>query len=179
VRRYADEIMAAHHEKEVILCGFSIGGLMAFEIAKLLEAQHYSTKLILLDSAIENRSWLLGRSIFKSKLEKLNKDFEWARKQLTDFGFGPAQLERARMLWMKNAELSAAHKVKGKIDGDIIFFKARNNVSKDFRNLERWSTYTNGQFSYHYLSGHHYDMIKIPKNIKALVKEMLRLAGQL
>jgi thioesterase domain-containing protein len=70
-RRFATEIIEAHKGKEIVLCGFSIGGLVAFEIAKQLELKGYMTTLILLDSAIEIKSWLSQNSLFKSKRDAL------------------------------------------------------------------------------------------------------------
>jgi tyrocidine synthetase-3 len=95
---------------------------------------------------------------------------------LKELGFGTDEVERVRALWTNNARLSLAHKVKGKIKGDIIFFKARNNVSRSFKNLRKWSEYTGGDFYYHYLFGDHYDAMRDPRNIKMISDELLNVS---
>ncbi|MCF6402533.1 amino acid adenylation domain-containing protein [Chitinophaga filiformis] len=167
VRRFATAILENEPGKEVVLTGFSFGGTIAFEVAKMLEEKGIRTTLLLLDRDIRDKK-KRKQSIELSR-DAIQQEVNWLRDWLADVGLEDTHRNHLEQLFYHNLRLSEAYEQKGKIKGDIIAFKAKQNIHNDFLHMKDWERYTSGRFTHLFTQGDHYDAITLPRNLQLVV----------
>jgi tyrocidine synthetase-3 len=167
VKRFAAAILEHEPGNEVVLTGFSFGGTIAFEVAKALEEKGIRTTLLLLDRDIRDKkkrkvSTALSR-------DAIQQEVNWLRDWLADVGLEDTHREHLEKLFYHNLSLSETYEQKGKIKGDIIAFKAKQNIHNEFLHMKDWERYTTGRFTHLFIQGDHYDAITLPRNLQLVV----------
>ncbi|MRX41949.1 amino acid adenylation domain-containing protein, partial [Flavobacterium sp. LC2016-23] len=154
---------------KLTLIGFSLGASLVFETAKILEDKGFETRLILIDRNISRRKPKLTDEVKQANENELRYLEGW----LSGFEYNEEQIIRIRKLWRNNIELNNKYKQRGKVKGDILAFKTKNNISNEFLNMKEWEKFTTGKFDHIYLQGNHYDAIQLTKNIEIIAQELL------
>ncbi|UPK71698.1 non-ribosomal peptide synthetase [Chitinophaga filiformis] len=167
VQRFVKAIMENEPGEEVVLTGFSFGGTIAFEVAKILEGKGIRTTLLLLDR--DTRDKKKRKQSIELSREAIQQEVNWLRDWLADVGLEDTHRDHLEKLFYHNLHLSEAYEQKGKIKGDIIAFKAKQNIHKDFLHMKDWERYTSGRFTHLFTQGDHYDAITLPRNLQLVV----------
>ncbi|PSL21502.1 non-ribosomal peptide synthetase [Chitinophaga ginsengisoli] len=167
VRRFAAAIQENESGREVMLTGFSFGGTIAFEVAKILEEKGIRTTLLLLDR--DTRDKKKRKQSIELSRDAIQQEVNWLRDWLADVGLEDTHRDHLEKLFYHNLRLSEAYEQKGKIKGDIIAFKAKQNIHNDFLHMKDWERYTSGRFTHLFTQGDHYDAITLPRNLQLVV----------
>jgi tyrocidine synthetase III len=145
---FAKEIMDAA-EKHVVLLGYSLGALVAFETAKLLEPLPVKVTLILLDrdpigtSSGEKISAEIEKVVVEKEIENW---LEQSNIQLT---------EPMRALVYQNFRNLRAYKQYGSIKANILAFQAAHGHQQ----MNNWRKFTSGTFECIELPANHYNIL--------------------
>ncbi|WP_281322334.1 non-ribosomal peptide synthetase [Flavobacterium aestivum] len=166
---FARQIMKYRSQRKLTLIGFSLGASLAFETAKILEDKGFEIQLLIIDRNISRRKPKLTDEVKRANESELQYLEGW----LKGFEYNEEQIVRIRKLWKNNIDLNNKYKQRGRIKGDIIAFKTKNNISNEFLNMKDWEKYTTGRFDHIYLQGNHYDAIQLTKNIEIIAQELL------
>lgn len=156
-------------QRKLTLIGFSLGASLAFETAKILEEKGFEIRLLIIDRNISRRKPKLTQEVMQANENEL----EYLEGWLKGFEYNEDQASRIRKLWKNNIELNNKYKQRGRIKGDIIAFKTKNNISNEFLNMKEWEKFTTGKFDHVYLQGNHYDAIQLTKNMEIIAQELL------
>ncbi|SHM86864.1 non-ribosomal peptide synthetase [Chitinophaga sp. CF418] len=167
VKRFATTILESEPGKEVVLTGFSFGGTIAFEVAKVLEEKGIRTTLLLLDRDIRDKK--KRKQSLELSRDAIQQEVNWLRDWLADVGLEDTHRDHLEKLFYHNLRLSETYEQKGKIKGDIIAFKAKQNIHNDFLHMKDWERYTGGRFTHLFTQGDHYDAITLPRNLQLVV----------
>ncbi|UII33616.1 amino acid adenylation domain-containing protein [Fulvivirga ulvae] len=133
----------------VVLIGYSMGGTVGFEMARILEGQGYPVTLIIIDRNVyEDEGTLDDEDISKM----LNQELAHWHKDLKDQDF-----DRVKRLVLHNAKILATYQIQGKIQGSIITIEAKRDTHQI--HMEEWGNFTTGSFEHHYVQGDHYTII--------------------
>lgn len=139
-------------EQEYKLLGYSLGVLISFEMAKILENQGKKLSLIFLD-----RPEQLPKIL--DKIYQLS-DAELESLFISEFGFIKADMGEERYLQVKELfkhNLTLGIQIKkadGVVDADITAIQSEKS-----RTMEGWENHTNGNFIHEVVSGNHYEVL--------------------
>jgi thioesterase domain-containing protein/acyl carrier protein len=151
---FLEEILNADSNSEIIITGYSMGALIAFELTKLLEQRDYRVKLVLLDKnvkALENQ--LSGQS----SEESLENYFESEMKPWINF-IDKKDIHHFRHFFRHNLSLSNKYVLNGTVSADILAVEARHGLIRT--GMEHWKDLTSGNLHHVYADGTHADMLK-------------------
>jgi len=166
-QRMKQEIQQVQPTGTFLLLGYSVGATLAFEIAKLLEAEGHETKLILLDRSTLNILKQKGRSHRKKILEE--ESANWLQ------GVPPKEARQMRKILLHKLKLMQQYTQQGSIKGPIMALEAGQNEDKT--DMDLWENYTTGRFKYHYLKGNHYQVLQ-QENIPEIAEKIRQLLEQ-
>lgn len=143
------EIKKIQSDGDFFILGYSMGGLIGFEIAKILEKDlNNKVNLVLIDSA--------PQSMFYSNKEINTKDvlleIVTAYKDILPSN----QLENYQEFLLNNISLVKDYSASGSIKGNIISFEAKSGNY----NMSNWANYTTGYFKNEIIDGDHFEVIK-------------------
>jgi amino acid adenylation domain-containing protein len=152
---FTKNILQQTTEKKISLLGFSFGATVAFEVAKQLEQKGMEISLIIIDRPVNKR-----RSLFNVRKNFVEQeDLNWFLDRIKTIDPG------INVNWNNNIRLMENYKQKGRIHGQMIAFKSKENLNKDFLTMEDWKEYTSGNFSHYYFKGDHYACLEMQDNI--------------
>jgi amino acid adenylation domain-containing protein len=158
-RRYADRILASQAEEPVVLCGYSFGGNVAYEMAVHLQARGAQVGLlVLLDTYIGRPAATDTLDFIASYANKLVNGADNApdrdtldampvaqrNRLLLDLGIQgghlPAgaslhDLEQGLAMWIANNQAAAGHAPHDVFDGPALFVRCTGNTRDS---LEGW-----------------------------------------
>ncbi|ASZ13281.1 non-ribosomal peptide synthetase [Chitinophaga sp. MD30] len=165
--RFAKAFMEQDTTRVCTLLGFSFGGTVAFEVAKILEQKGVEVQLVLLDRNVsESKSRKSKTGIGDD--ETLREELALLENWLDDLNGSEEEKERITMLFHHNISLTQQYKQTGRINGPIRAFKSRQNIGDSFVHMKDWAKYTKGSFEHTYLKGGHYDAIRLPENLRVI-----------
>jgi acyl transferase domain-containing protein/acyl carrier protein len=142
-------VITSYSKENIILFGYSAGGVMAFEIAKLLEQRNIKvSKLILLDIA---SNWNVNKELLTQGIEEFRNKMETQGIKAD----GDQIIEDIRIynFFVHNLTLS------GTVNTDIHLITSPTSRSNKAIDFYRWETVTNGSFRQYEGYGNHHDMI--------------------
>ena len=165
--RFMQEILQNQPSGEYILCGYSMGGIVAYETAKQMENHGLKVKLILLDSNSE-----FSQKVNVKNLEKeISYHMEWLKHELPKSTLEAMDLSLTKTFITHNINIVNQYEMKGSIDGDIFGLEANKNRQKSAMNS--WENFTKGGFYYDQLAGGHHEVLEksnLPKIKDILLK---------
>lgn len=144
------EIKKIQSNGEFFILGYSMGGVIGFEIAKILEKELNSkVNLVLIDSAPKSM-------VYDNNKEANTNDV--LQKIITAYKdvLPSNQLENYKKFLLNNICLIKGYSVKGSIKGNIMSFEAKNGNY----NMSNWAKYTSGSFKNEIIDGDHFEVIK-------------------
>ncbi len=167
VERYVAEVTAAYPEGPYILGGHSLGGGIAFEMARVLRRSGYGDCLVLMVDTLSFRSesaWARRINNFRHQSQSARKTAvrEYMRHRVGSMP--PRPLDRSMTL-------IAATNRPTKIDASVVFFRARDSVQPSA--AEFWQSLVNGPFEVVDVEGTHGDCAA-PPHVDGLITEMGR-----
>ena len=158
------EALAAVYFREMIreqpdgpyhILGYSMGGIIAIEMAKLLEAKGGRADLILVDGNA------VDKVIFKGEQGQAPQfAYEETMQQLAGT-LGSSfrdDIERHRKLVVNNIELVNKYRLHGKIGADVHCFEARDNEHVAY-NMQAIRRFVTGRFRHAYHPGTHHSIL--------------------
>lgn len=140
------------------LVGYSMGGAIAFEIARRLESEGAEVELILLDTVPETASQKEGLEQFNEGNTQTELD-EWlAIINIED---------KARMseVYNHHSRLINEYVISGAVRGNIHAFHRNDEPITD--HVSEWAVYTSGSFEAEILPGTHFDFLGRNREILA------------
>ncbi|QHS63370.1 non-ribosomal peptide synthetase [Chitinophaga agri] len=171
-RHFMEEILRKHTGGKIVLFGFSYGAAIAYETAKMIEMKGYTTSLIIVDRHVQEK--VAGKAAKASEQEEMENDFAWLASKLVTSGVALKDTESLKRIWRNNATMISDYKQRGKIKGDLIAFKSKLNITRNFLNMQKWSEYNEGSFDEYYLDGGHFDTIQSDANIKLITNKIIK-----
>ncbi|GAA0555796.1 non-ribosomal peptide synthetase [Chitinophaga japonensis] len=154
VQQLLERIPADHF----ILLGYSMGALIAYEAACLLEAQGRSVTLLLVDKELPAAT---GGIKALPAAEVLDQLFE---KEISSWelpeGEGRPDHHHLKEMFQATYRIMRAYNPSGFINGNIIAFEA---AGRNTAVMHEWQRFTRGDFEYHRLEGDHYHVIQDPR----------------
>jgi thioesterase domain-containing protein len=194
---YIEAIKAVHNDGPYLVGGWSMGGIVAYEMAQqLLEQGQKVPLLVVMDSTCTNHS----KNYFKEEIEcflqnipglKLSAaDLNMSSDSYSDYfsdkhvksilelakksgyitsGFGFAQVERYFKLMKTNiiAHLRYRQRPYG---GRIVYFKASENINYHDASVG-WGDLTAGDIEIHNVPGDHFSMMREP-NVQVVADKL-------
>ncbi len=149
-KNFADEIEKTGTEGEVIIAGYSMGGLVAFETAKYLENRGIKVRLVLLDREAKVIPFQdMISQVPEDALDEIFRDElgEWLGQM------SQKEVEGFRQLYFHNLLLIDKYVLDGTIEGDIVAVEARDGKIKS--RMNEWAKVTTGSFRHIYIDGTH------------------------
>jgi amino acid adenylation domain-containing protein len=153
-RDFVSEIKNIEKGSHFSIVGYSMGVPIAFEMAKILEAEGLSVQLIFIDRGATEANEDGSQSISK---EMLGKALEFELKHWLKFLEGK-NIERIKNLVYNNIQLLNAYAIHGKIKANVLAIEAENS------RMEGWREYTSGNFSVQAINATHYGILNVENN---------------
>lgn len=142
------EIKNIQNQGQFNILGYSMGGLISFEIAKLIEADlNTQTNIFLIDSY----SYDMLR---ENKINSIQQTVEEILKVYKEYFCEERSKYFKSFIW-NNLNLIRDYKVKGKIEGNIFALEAENSNS----DMCKWSEHTLGKFTLKISRSNHFSII--------------------
>ncbi|MCW3072744.1 MAG: tycC [Bacteroidetes bacterium] len=152
---------------DVYILGYSMGARIAYEMAKQLQENKISCRLVLMDGNTSSiQTEYTEKEIEYILVTELN---EWYKELL------PEERNRMKTFLRHNLSLFNKYRVSGKIDGSIQAFEASKNTSAT--GMECWNAYTNGTLHIEMIGADHYGIMaghnldKISSVISSFIKK--------
>jgi surfactin synthase thioesterase subunit len=138
-------------DKSIIIFGYSMGAVIAFEMAKILEAQNKYLQLILVDRNVQSTSdRISGSGLGKRDKEDLVRRY---KQLVTKSNTDEKELE---IFLSNNIKILRDYNVNGKIKSPIYAIEAVGNKVKT--NMQDWKKFTDGQFKISFIKGDHWEL---------------------
>ncbi|MCD4791246.1 MAG: AMP-binding protein, partial [Bacteroidales bacterium] len=169
-RLYLNELLSIFPESPYRLCGHSFGGVVAYEMAQQLIAKGKDVSFLsLIDTATPKLDlMLIDKVSFRRKLLK----FEYRVKRRLYSTFGLTIPNKYRNLYILDSFLKAQKYYKPALyTGDVFIFRSTKSRIKE-RDIG-WRKYIKGKLTIIDIPGDHLTIIREPKTIKILAKEIL------
>ncbi|MFC0516389.1 amino acid adenylation domain-containing protein, partial [Mucilaginibacter angelicae] len=164
-KAFSEQIADKQSDEKFIILGYSMGGLIAYEIARILKPRFANFNLMLIDVSA-------GESPDNAEdLRDIENESEWLLKNQGQFLENTIdQLHYQRFL-ANNIRMSKQHKKVGKVDVDIIAYESSgaNNPAC----MESWKNYTAKGLELNYISGDHWQAMS-SENIDLFSDEIRR-----
>lgn len=169
--KFSTEIEQIQNDGEIILVGYSMGALVAFETAKKLESKNLKLRLVLLDREVKSNAFEdMVAEAGEHEMEILFQgEFGGWMEQMPS-----KEIDNFRRLFSQNLTLIDKYSASGTINGDIAAVEARGEESTTAMN--RWSLFTNGNFNHTFVNGKHTQVLN-ESNFPLLLN--LVLAGEI
>ena len=159
---FAEAIRDVQQEGTVHLLGYSMGGIVAFEVAKRLEAEGLVTRLVILDSPT-TQSQLKDDIAFEEDVEQAIAS--WLPERASD-----VLRSHLKKLVVHNSKLLDKYQVQGLIKGAITALEAKDNSVSTA--MEEWAMYTVAPFTHRHVEGEHFSVLDA-KYLPVLVEEIV------
>lgn len=153
-------LLQNYKNEHLYILGYSMGGLISYEIAKLIEkGQNIKTTLILIDSAPNS----MLKDIKKEKEEEVN-----TVQNLLDIYkqcFTNSKISFYKKYLENNISLIKKYEIEGYISGNIVTIEAQYGNY----NMDMWKHYTTGKFQHSILQEDHFTIIKNNNIIQKII----------
>jgi amino acid adenylation domain-containing protein len=158
-RDFVFEIKEIEKGPVLSLVGYSMGVPIAFEMAKLLEAEGFMVQLIFIDrGAISSGEGEINQTISKEILDKV---LEFEHNSWLKYLEGK-NAERIKGLVYNNVQILSRYTIQGKVKSNILAIEAKNR-------MEGWREFTSGDFSVKIIESEHYEVLNA-EHIPVLAK---------
>lgn len=147
---FADEIEKTEPEGELVIAGYSMGGLVAFETTRILEARGFKIELLLLDRGIKISPFknIMAGTSYEAIDEIFKKELgQWLLQM------DKIEIDKFRKLYTHNLELIDKYVLSGAIEADVVTVEAR--LGEMEAKMKEWKNYTTGSFRHIYIEGTH------------------------
>ncbi|MFM6537815.1 MAG: thioesterase domain-containing protein, partial [Microcystis panniformis] len=126
------DVLATAGGKEITIIGYSLGGLVAFELARLLEKEDRSVRLMIMDNSVEKNEKV-------TDIESLQEFFE---VELVKAGIKlePAAFGMISELYTKYLKRIRPYKVSGVVRSPVLAIEAVNK--HHHTDMMRWAKHT-------------------------------------
>jgi pimeloyl-ACP methyl ester carboxylesterase len=145
---FAEVVCGMGDERETVICGYSWGGFVAFELAKKLEAMGRKIKLVIVDTAIDHKAIQHPAQRASALSTHWNEVYEKWRGE-----YDEAHLNRIKELYFNNYELIFAYNPAGNVEGTFVTVEAVSNPQQT--RMERWAALCSGEFEQLFVPGDH------------------------
>lgn len=136
--------------REFNILGYSMGGLIGFEIAKKIEKElDGKVRLILIDSASEEMLYDVNK---ENNPDDVLRQIMMVYKEHLSIH----QIEHYRRFLKNNISIITDYVATGTIKGNLTVFEAKNGNY----NMSKWSQHTSGCFERKIVDGDHFTVIK-------------------
>lgn len=152
------EILEEKPNGTINLLGYSMGGLIAFELSKKLESCGFPVNLFLIDSNII-------RDIKQREMTDLEYDLEFDNSKVHPEIF----TNNLKSHHIYNSKILSLYEPEGVLNANIICFEAQDNPVS---NMKHWSLFTNGQVRINSIFGNHFQALN-NKNFKKIKDELI------
>ncbi len=168
VEEYTDYIVKTQSEGEYILFGYSIGGNMAFEVAKELEKRNkVVNKLIIMDSAV------VTDEVKKRFNENENQRIDELKEKIEEYKIYDVHSHEILEKTISYGAYFRGIVHQGTINADIHYIQSSILDNSEIR---KWDLYTSGKCVYYNGYGAHIDMLSgenYSRNIE-IIESILR-----
>jgi amino acid adenylation domain-containing protein len=161
-QEFSAEIMKNQEGGDFVLLGYSMGAIIAFEMARILEEQFGPIRMVLIDRPPVIRD--MEKMPDKAAVNKL---LEWMVEQYRILtGDAEADGEGLKRFLLNNMELMQNYQQSGKIGSDIQALECRQ---KRAVSMKDWADYTEGNLEHCFIEGTHWEALS-PENLPLLEK---------
>lgn len=171
--RFKEAITSIQKEGTIFLLGYSMGAIIAYELAYLLEQEGHQVCLILLDREPVSKKINPKKTdeVIQFYLQWLGKKEDFLLQKETAF----SSIER---FLYHNVRLLHQHKIKGAIRGPILAIEAQKD--RPFSIMTDWASFTTGSFQHFKIEGSHHELLSTENSltIGSLLKKHLNLQLQ-
>ena len=163
IEECVEGILQLHHDsKQMTVLGYSFGGIIAFEVVRLLETKGYQPKLVMLDTTTPQP---MDPSVLHDvDMEAMvEKEFSMVKDSI------PESQRQDFISRMTNiSELSASYTASGPVKASIVAFSVKSNQLE----MQGWENYTESNFTLNTLSGDHWKVLH-PMNIGLIMENLI------
>jgi amino acid adenylation domain-containing protein len=161
-KKFSEELINHHVKGEVIIFGYSMGAAIAFEMAKLLEANDIHLALVLLDRGIPSR---FQKLMDRMSARRAVKQFVELYKQ-----FIPADKidePALKRFLSNNINILNKYNQTGKIKSRIYAFEADANNQR----MKQWNNHTTAGVAHSFVKGGHWNALD-ENNLQHIAKTL-------
>ncbi len=165
---FCEQLISNQKNDDIILVGYSMGGNIAFEMAKILEKKNLNVSLVLIDSVAKIKS----NDSFDYETET-----DWLVKQYRILtGKDEVQEESLRRFLNNNFQIFNKYEQTGRIKNKLCLFEAKGNYIP--LRMKNWSNFTTGDTMHEYIEGGHWDALN-KSNLEGYKKAIIELTNTL
>ena len=151
--RITAEILKQQQSGRYILCGYSMGATVAFEVARKLEGNGHTVALILLDQLV-----LGGHKASKAQLAEQSAHFSnWLQQELEKAAITAISHSAIQSFIANNLKLLATYQTSGKIQGPILGVETKEGKTRSF--MKAWQGHTDSSFEHRWIEGNHFQVL--------------------
>ncbi|KAA6459459.1 amino acid adenylation domain-containing protein [Bacillus cereus] len=199
VDQYIEEILSIQPEGPYQVAGWSLGGTIAFEITKELEAQgkrveylglldthtqyYVNVNQVHLETVIQRIGTKIGLSLEELKKKTKEEKIQLIINQGVKFGYfngseSVGEIRKKLELMRSHEEIMSRYVLTGKVNVDISLYRV-SELAEDLRFLVKeddWRSFSYGQVIEEKIDGNHENMMYLPyvKKLAHLMKEHLK-----
>ncbi|MBO9586220.1 MAG: AMP-binding protein, partial [Flavobacterium sp.] len=165
---FCEQLLSNQKEGDLILVGYSMGGNIAFEMAKILEETNLSVSLVLIETVAKAKS----TDLFDSENET-----DWLIEQYKRLiGEDEVNAESLRYFLNTNFQIFYDYEQTGKIKNKLQLFEAKRNQSSI--NRKEWERFTTNETTHEFIEGGHWDALNAI-NLEGYRKAIIELSNAL
>lgn len=154
-RHSVGSLTEIQHSKEITLVGYSMGALVAFELARVLEEQDWLVRLVLLDRGVKTTGY--QHYIEQASAEEMNALFNQEVNAWVEGIDDLASLAKYKEIFIHNLDLIDKYITTGKVQCEVVAIEANN--AKVTAHMQQWKEYTSGGFRHTYIEGSHQEVL--------------------
>lgn len=138
------------HSEKILLAGYSMGAVIAFEMVKQLESDGYSVQLLIFDRNVQRSA--NTETSFDDYLNELIKQYNllFSTDEISEI--------QLRNFLGNNLYILGKYTQTHSVKADITAFEATGN--KFSAKMENWQDFTTGSFTKKLLNGNHWEVIR-------------------
>jgi tyrocidine synthetase-3 len=160
-QEFCEEIMKKERDNSFVLLGYSMGALIVFEMAKILEEKFGPLRLVLVDRPPVNEDDP------KRRKADMNRDLDWLVEKYKSLTQDTSMDEKElRRFLSGNMKIMRKYKQAGKIRSDI---QALESIGEVPTSMKKWALHTEGKVEHQNLRGTHWQAL-FPVNLLIIEK---------
>ncbi|MCW3101570.1 MAG: Nonribosomal peptide synthetase, partial [Bacteroidetes bacterium] len=146
---FAEQLIAKQQEADnFVIFGYSMGALIAFEMAKKLESRYKNISMIIVDKNAHLTRQNTIKSLFrKGEVSELFLSYKEIMPYETNND------KEIKAFLSNNIRLANKYKQRGQISSDLYAFECK------YTKMTEWEKLTNGRFNLEYIEGDHWQAL--------------------
>ena len=166
--RLTSEILTVQPAGNFMLCGYSMGAPVAFEVAKQLEKNGHQVDLILIDRGPEKP----GKTATPDKEDKMVEFYlAWLNEQMGNASSEEFQEQEVRQSFVNNIRILNQYAAAGKISGPVLAIESRQGRAQSI--MKGWGGFTESRFDHAWTDAGHYELLDAG-SARAIGRKILR-----